>query len=118
MARSRIVSLLRRTSTTTIAHRGAPPPSAPFARNLAPTEKLVENHDAMWDDGVAPEVTIDFDAPHITTGQAAKIWLSAFGGFFTLYQFCKWVDPPSKNPCVPRDFAMVQPPPKTNFDDM
>jgi hypothetical protein len=30
----------------------------------------VEQYDAIWDDGVAPEVTLDFDCQHIDSGEA------------------------------------------------
>ena len=29
----------------------------------------MEQYDAIWDDGVAPEVTLDFDCQHISSGE-------------------------------------------------
>jgi len=57
-------------STSKLALGGATPPLPPFARIPAESEKLVEQYDAIWDDGVAPEVTLDFDCQHVASGEA------------------------------------------------
>ena len=59
----------QRYSTSPVAFGGATPPLAPFARIPPESEKLVEQYDAIWDDGVAPEVTLDFDCQHISSGE-------------------------------------------------
>ena len=45
---------------------------------------MVEQYDAIWDDGVAPEVTLDFDCQHISSGEGLAMWvvsyLFVFGG--------------------------------------
>jgi len=92
---------------------GSTPPLPPFARNVAPTEKLVEEHDLVWDDGVAPELAIDFDAQHVSKGEALAWWLGGLGFFVGLYQLVKWSDPASKNPAVNRSLNMVVPNPQT-----
>uniref|UniRef100_A0A7S1FZR7 Uncharacterized protein n=1 Tax=Corethron hystrix TaxID=216773 RepID=A0A7S1FZR7_9STRA len=82
---------------------GATPPLPPFARNLAPQEKLHESHELMWDDGVAPELTIDFDVPHYSGEKGLAMWLGGIAFFVTLYQVVKLTDPASKNPAAPRE---------------
>ena len=47
---------------------------------------MVENSDAVWDDGVAPELALDFDAPHISSNEGFATWAGALFGFFVLYQ--------------------------------
>jgi hypothetical protein len=56
-------------STSQLAMGGGTPPLPPFARIPPESEKLVEQYDAIWDDGVAPEVTLDFDCQHISSGE-------------------------------------------------
>lgn len=63
-------------------------------------------------DGVAPELTIDFDAQHVSKGEALVWWLGGIGFFVGLYQLVKWTDPASKNPAVDRSYNMVVPNPK------
>mmetsp|Transcript_3083 Transcript_3083/g.4451 ORF Transcript_3083/g.4451 Transcript_3083/m.4451 type:complete len:138 (-) Transcript_3083:132-545(-) len=111
VARVATRSLARRSSaaltkqqqySTSVAVRGATPPLAPFARIPVESEKLVEHYDAIWDDGVAPEVTLDFDCQHISAGEGLAWWLGGLGFFATLYQVVKATDPESKNPAVNR----------------
>ena len=73
----------------------------------------MEEHDLIWDDGVAPEVTIDFDAPHISKEEGALWWLGGLGFFFMLYQLIGLTDPESKNPAVNRSMNIVVENPKT-----
>mmetsp|Transcript_13361 Transcript_13361/g.28246 ORF Transcript_13361/g.28246 Transcript_13361/m.28246 type:complete len:144 (-) Transcript_13361:419-850(-) len=93
-------------STTAVVHGGTPP-LAPFARIPAESEKLVEHYDAIWDDGVAPEVTLDYDCQHISSGEGLAWWLGGLGFFATLYQVVKSTDPASKNPAVNREMNRV-----------
>ena len=86
---------------------GASPPLAPFQRLPVESEKLVEQYDAIWDDGVAPEVTLDFDCAHISSGEGLAMWLGGLGFFATLYQVVKATDPESKNPAVNRKMNIV-----------
>jgi hypothetical protein len=43
---------------------------------------LIENYDAVWDDGVAPELALDFDAPNISSKEALTTLMGAFGVFY------------------------------------
>ena len=67
----------------------------------------------LTSDGVAPELTIDFDAQHISKGEGLAWWLGGIGFFVGLYQLVKWTDPASKNPAVDRSYNMVVPKPPT-----
>lgn len=86
---------------------GATPPLAPFARIPVESEKLVEQYDAIWDDGVAPEVTLDFDCAHISWTEGLAMWLGGLGFFATLYQVVKTTKPVLKNPAVNRRMNAV-----------
>ncbi len=85
----------------------ASPPIPPFARNLAPSSRLHEEHELVWDDGVAPELTIDFDASHIGKWEGLAWWLGGFGFFGLVFAFASWTDPASKNPAVNREAMMI-----------
>jgi hypothetical protein len=78
------------------------PTHMPYSTCTAPTEKLVENIDAVWDDGVAPEMCLDFDCQHIDSTEGLMWWLGGFGFFATLYQVVKATKPEDKKPCVNR----------------
>lgn len=93
--------------STSAVVRGGTPPLAPFARIPPESEKLVEHTDAIWDDGVAPEVTLDYDCQHISSGEGLAWWLGGLGFFATLYQVVKATDPESKNPAVNRAMNRV-----------
>ncbi|KAJ0396785.1 hypothetical protein P43SY_007681 [Pythium insidiosum] len=74
------------------AHR---PPPPPFARLPAPTQPLHEHAELVWNDGVAPETLIDFDAPHIPKYQALKHLGYALAGFASLMGVVTLYDPNS-----------------------
>ena len=107
-ARQLVPAVTRRSSavasqkftTSAVTRGGATPPLAPFARIPVESEKLPEQYDAIWDDGVAPEVTLDFDCQHIDSGTGFLMWLGGLGFFATVYQGIKATDPSSKNPAV------------------
>lgn len=63
-------------------HHRPPPP--PFARLPEATQPLHEHAELVWNDGVAPETLIDFDAPHVPKYTALKHLGIALGGFATL----------------------------------
>ena len=94
-------------STSVAVRGGATPPLAPFARIPTESEKLVEHYDAIWDDGVAPEVTLDYDCQHISSKEGLAWWLGGLGFFTTLYHVVKASDPESKNPAVNRAMNRV-----------
>lgn len=54
----------------------------------------------MWDDGVAPELALDFDAPHISSSEALWTATGAFALFFVLYQVIAVVAPEDANPAL------------------
>ncbi|TYZ64416.1 hypothetical protein PybrP1_012652 [[Pythium] brassicae (nom. inval.)] len=76
---------IRRSAQLTRAgggHHRPPPP--PFARLAEPTQPLHEHSELVWNDGVAPESLIDFDAPHVPKYRALKHLGMALGGLLTL----------------------------------
>ena len=75
--------------------------------------QLVENNDAVWDDGVAPEVALDFDCQHVSSSEGILSWLGGLSLFVGLYQFVKITDPQSKNPAVNRIMNVVVDAPRT-----
>ena len=89
-------------SSSAVSLGGATPPLAPFARLPVESEKMVEQYDAIWDDGVAPEVTLDFDCQHISSGEGLAMWLGGLSFFAVTFQVVKATDPGSKNPAVNR----------------
>mmetsp|Transcript_3510 Transcript_3510/g.4665 ORF Transcript_3510/g.4665 Transcript_3510/m.4665 type:complete len:127 (-) Transcript_3510:202-582(-) len=100
-------SVVATRSTQTSLRGGATPPLPPFARAPVPTQKLVENNDAVFDDGVAPELALDFDCQHVSKTEGVLSWLGGLGLFVGLYQFVKYTDPQSKNPAVNRTMNVV-----------
>ena len=78
----------------------SPPP--PMVRYQPPNYRLEEQHDLVWDDGVAAETILDFDSPNISTAEAVGMWLGAFGCLYLVYLAIKLYDPASKNPVYPR----------------
>ena len=46
---------------------------------------MVEGSDALFDDGVAPELAFDFDAAHISKWEGLATWAGAISMFFVLY---------------------------------
>ena len=66
---------------------GAAPTPAPFARMAKPTRPLTEEHELIWDDGVAPETCIDFDVPNYTRNEGRN-WFFSGLGFFAVLAAC------------------------------
>lgn len=64
--------------------------------------QLPEQVELVWDDGVAPETCIDFDAPHVSTQEVLLTFLASFGFFATLYTLVSLSDPVGSNPVAPR----------------
>jgi hypothetical protein len=76
--------------------------------------QLTENHDLIFDDGVAPEMAIDFDCQHISTGEAILTTSAMFGFLAVVFQLIKATDPEGQNPAVNRTVMnMVVEAPKT-----
>ncbi|GMH68199.1 hypothetical protein TrST_g5425 [Triparma strigata] len=95
---------------------GPSPPVPPFARNLAPSQILHEEHELVWDDGVAPELTIDFDAQHISSEEGLAWWFAGLGFFASLFGLMAWTDPPSKNPALNRMVNIIPDAPAAGAD--
>ena len=74
--------------------------------------QLDENHELVWDDGVAPETTIDFDAPHMSMSEALTWWGGGLAFFATVLGLVTLSDPESKREAVPRSATL----PATAFD--
>mmetsp|Transcript_51731 Transcript_51731/g.76682 ORF Transcript_51731/g.76682 Transcript_51731/m.76682 type:complete len:130 (+) Transcript_51731:36-425(+) len=124
LARTALGPLLRRSTVITRSSESAlrggggyTPPVPPFARNLAPQDKLVEEHDLIWDDGVAPELTIDFDCQHVSKTEGLAWFLGGLGFFSGLYNLVALTDPAGKNPALNRRMNMVVDNPKTGVPE-
>ena len=94
------INPIRRNFTTSLSRKGATPPLPPFVRTRNPKSKLNNDHELIWDDRVAAETCLDIDALHISTGEAVTMWAGAILGLTGLYQFCKYMDPPSYKAAV------------------
>ncbi|GKZ00865.1 hypothetical protein MPSEU_001038200 [Mayamaea pseudoterrestris] len=88
------------------------PPLPAFKRSPPKQSSLIENYDALWDDGVAPELALDFDMPSVSSGEALQTWMLAFGAFAGLYGVLCLVSSGDDNPalshasdCVDKDWS-------------
>ena len=70
--------------------------------------QLPEEVELVWDDSVAPETCIDFDAAHISTNEVFGTFAFAFAAIFGLYTIISVVDPASLSPVAPRS-AVIPP---------
>lgn len=61
-----------------------------------------EETELVWDDSVAPETCVDFDAQHVSSDKVFRSFLTAFGCIFLLYGIISISDPSSSNPVAPR----------------
>ena len=76
---------------------GVPPP---FARTLAPAGPLHEEHELIWDDGVAAETCLDFDAPHMSSAEGLGWFLGGFLFFYSVFSFASVTGPESQKLAV------------------
>jgi len=74
----------------------------PFARLQPPTGKIPEEVELVWDDTVAPETCIDFDAPHVSTEEVLGTFGAALAFFVGLYAYVSLTDPVASNPVATR----------------
>jgi len=113
VARRAAVSLRSSYHASAMQLAGAhyPPPVPPFARSPPRKEPMTENSDAVWDDGVAPELALDFDAPNVSTREALYTWVGAFGAFYVLYKMISFVrnDNQIDNPALSHATDVVVP---------
>jgi len=85
-------------------HGGAMAPS--FVQRRTDVEQFTEEDELVWDDGVAPETAIDFDAPHVNKWKSLGMWLGGFAFFATLGGVITVIDPPSLAEFVSCSFAL------------
>ncbi|KAA0149952.1 hypothetical protein FNF27_06251 [Cafeteria roenbergensis] len=64
----------------------------PFHRMPPTNRELHEENELIWNDGVAPETCLDFDAPHYTSSGGLMMWAGAFFGLFLWYKLFATVD--------------------------
>jgi len=74
----------------------------PFVSRARDKRQIHEEDELVWDDGVAPETCIDFDAQHISSGEALLWLLGGFGFFGALGTVAYLSDPAGSNPALPR----------------
>ena len=97
---NRLVPILRRSAMASARSggfitRGGPAP-APFARLAKPSRPLTEEHELIWDDGVAPETCIDFDVPNYTASEGRNWFASGLGFFAVLLGVVYFWDAPGR----------------------
>eukprot|EP00941_MAST-03F_sp_MAST-3F-sp1_P002554 g2554.t1 len=74
----------------------------PFVQRAAVYDTMPEGDELVWDDGVAPETCLDFDAEHISSGQAWGALLGSFVFFGALYSYQSAKDPEAMRPTADR----------------
>lgn len=62
--------------------------------------QLHEEDELIWNDGVAPETALDFDAPHVSKTAGLLWWLGGFAFFYSVWRFAKATGHPAKKPSV------------------
>ena len=72
----------------------------PFHRLPLPNRPLPEEDELIWNDRVAPETALDFDAPHISSNTGLLMWLGGFAFFYGVFQFAKSTAHPGNKPTV------------------
>lgn len=74
------------------------PPLPVYVRRPEEANTLPEDHELLWDDGVAPEMCVDFDLPHEDAYEGLG-WFSVGIGIFVAYGlFVKFIWFPSIKP--------------------
>ena len=72
----------------------------PFVQRAAAYDTLPEHDELVWDDGVAPETCLDFDAAHVDNGLLQ--FMGGFGFFAALATFIAIYSPKRLNQVTPR----------------
>lgn len=68
-----------------------------------PESTPVEESELLWDDGVAPELCIDFDAQWINRQTGLLMWLGGFAFFGALATCVSITDPAGKKRTTTRE---------------
>ena len=88
-----LFSLTRRVFASSAEDTSYSPPARPRRRRVPARSlhaassppfhapQLHEHDEVIWNDGVAPESALDFDAPHISAWQGLAMWLGGFAFF-------------------------------------
>ena len=86
-------------------HDAPPPPT--FQRLPPPSRNVHEERELLWDDGVAPELALDFDAPELSKWEGLAWWAGGLGFFAALGGFIAFVwDPASRKRTVRRELHL------------
>ena len=64
--------------------------------------QLPEEVELVWDDGVAPETCIDFDASFVSNTEVYSTFFGALGVIGLLFGFCKVLESMHISPVAPR----------------
>jgi hypothetical protein len=84
------------------AHHPPAPPS--FVQLPVPNRPLPEEYELLWDDPVAPELALDFDAQHIPLPIGVLMFSSGLAFFALVGAFVYFIiDAPSQNPAAKRE---------------
>uniref|UniRef100_A0A6V1PJS4 Uncharacterized protein n=1 Tax=Heterosigma akashiwo TaxID=2829 RepID=A0A6V1PJS4_HETAK len=86
--------------------RGGGVGDRPFARTIAPVSKLHEEHELVWDDGVAAEACLDFDVPEVPSHKGLAWLMGGFGFFGTVMGLVSLSDPAAKCTTAPRSTVL------------
>lgn len=68
-----------------------------------PSRPIHEHDELVWNDGVAPEAALDFDAPHISKTTGLLMWLGGFGFFYGVWLVASATNHPANKPSGSRD---------------
>ena len=71
-------------------------------------QQIPEEVELVWDDTVAPETCIDFDAPHVSTKDVLLSFFAAFGFFGAVLTLVTLSDPVGSNPVARRSAVISQ----------
>jgi hypothetical protein len=74
----------------------------PRGFRASPVAQLHEENELIWNDGVAPEACLDFDAPHYTSAGGLFMWAGAFFSLYLVYKLYGTVDWNTKRKAVRR----------------
>eukprot|EP01040_Poterioochromonas_malhamensis_P001320 gene1320-1397_t len=80
----------------------------PFGRLPPPNGQIPLETELVWDDTVAPETAIDFDASHVPTSEVLLHFAMGFGFFGLLYFLVSLTEPEKNAPVAPRSAVINQ----------